>query len=501
MRVSFNRVLWIVLGAAALGACATEHSQYPPYEGYAPPPSAPLRPAYPATADQAGAPASATSDAQPGPAQGSETDRYGPPPAPVSSEALPPVNRPPGAVEALPPVNRPPGEVEAPPVNLPPTEAEAPPAEPSAPARLAPAPLPKTPRRAPPPPVRYLVEGKVQAAPEPFRTLEVEKGDTVNLLATHYLATKKAIIDANKLKKPYELEVGRPLKVPTPKAYVVGAGDTLFEIARRFTVPAPLLAEINDFDKVGEHLHPGQKIVLPLQYKDIGPLRAPTPAVTALPPPKRAHEPSPPPAQAPPAEDVNAGRRPQASYAAPGAAEEPPNNLQPYRRVNAPPSGETLPPTRPLSPAPPVVPSTPPLSDAQVTAAGRGRFAWPVRGATLLAFGPMTGGQRNDGVDIAAPLGTPVQAASAGDVVYAGNQVPGFGNLVLIKHENGWVTAYAHLSKTEVKIKDHVNQGDEIGEVGQSGGVSQPQLHFEIRYAPTPRDKAKPIDPMLVLPR
>ena len=102
-------------------------------------------------------------------------------------------------------------------------------------------------------------------------------------------------------------------------------------------------------------------------------------------------------------------------------------------------------------------------------------------------------------MDIGGSTGQPVTAAAAGEVVYAGNQVPGFGNLVLIKHEGGWVTAYAHLSRTEVKIKDHVSQGDEIGQVGTSGGVTSPQLHFEIRYAPSQRDKARPIDPTLVL--
>ena len=117
----------------------------------------------------------------------------------------------------------------------------------------------------------------------------------------------------------------------------------------------------------------------------------------------------------------------------------------------------------------------------------------------MSGFGPKPGGQRNDGVDIAAPEHSAVRAAASGDVVYAGDQIPGFGNLVLIKHEGGWVTAYAHLSTSEVKIREHVSQGAEIGQVGQSGGVDQPQLHFEIRYAPSPRDKARPIDPSLVL--
>ncbi len=122
-----------------------------------------------------------------------------------------------------------------------------------------------------------------------------------------------------------------------------------------------------------------------------------------------------------------------------------------------------------------------------------------MRGEVLSGFGPKPGGQRNDGVDIAAPDRAPVHAAASGDVVYAGDQIPGFGNLVLIKHEGGWVTAYAHLAMSEVKIKQHVGQGEEIGQVGQTGGVDKPQLHFEIRYAPSSHDKARPIDPALVL--
>ncbi|HWW25243.1 MAG TPA: M23 family metallopeptidase, partial [Caulobacter sp.] len=99
------------------------------------------------------------------------------------------------------------------------------------------------------------------------------------------------------------------------------------------------------------------------------------------------------------------------------------------------------------------------------------------------------------------PAGTPVRAAAAGEVVYAGNQVPGFGNLVLVKHADGWVTAYAHLSSTEVKMRQQVAQGATLGAVGQTGGVTEPQLHFEVRYAPTPKDKARPVDPGLVLPK
>ena len=85
-------------------------------------------------------------------------------------------------------------------------------------------------------------------------------------------------------------------------------------------------------------------------------------------------------------------------------------------------------------------------------------------------------------------------------MVYAGNQVPGFGNLVLLKHPGGWVTAYAHLDKLIVKNRDSVQQGQEVGHVGNTGDVGRPQLHFEIRYAPTPNDKARPVNPVPLLP-
>ncbi|HQR90829.1 MAG TPA: M23 family metallopeptidase, partial [Caulobacter sp.] len=110
-------------------------------------------------------------------------------------------------------------------------------------------------------------------------------------------------------------------------------------------------------------------------------------------------------------------------------------------------------------------------------------------------------GQRNDGVNIRANAGAPVVSAADGEIAYAGNQVPTFGNLVLVKHADGWVTAYAHLGSTDVKMRQQVSKGQQLGTVGSTGGVNEPQLHFEMRYAPTVKDKARPVDPALVLPR
>jgi murein DD-endopeptidase MepM/ murein hydrolase activator NlpD len=134
-----------------------------------------------------------------------------------------------------------------------------------------------------------------------------------------------------------------------------------------------------------------------------------------------------------------------------------------------------------------------------VTALGRGKFVWPVKGDILSPFKASRTDMGNDGLNIEAAAGTGVHASADGYVVYAGDY-PGFGNLILVKHTDGWVTAYGHLQSIDVRMKDHVVQGQEIGSVGQTGGVSLPQLHFEIRYAPTPKDKARPVDPDLLLP-
>ncbi|MEO8811829.1 MAG: M23 family metallopeptidase, partial [Caulobacteraceae bacterium] len=144
--------------------------------------------------------------------------------------------------------------------------------------------------------------------------------------------------------------------------------------------------------------------------------------------------------------------------------------------------------------------ASPPPPRVDVAVAGRGRFIWPVRGAIISPFGAQGVGRRNDGIDIKSAQGTVVRAAAAGEVVYAGDQVPGFGNLVLVKHADGWVTAYAHLERVSVQMRQTIAQGQEVGEVGNTGGVADPQLHFEIRYAPSMAEKARPVDPLLVLP-
>jgi murein DD-endopeptidase MepM/ murein hydrolase activator NlpD len=116
---------------------------------------------------------------------------------------------------------------------------------------------------------------------------------------------------------------------------------------------------------------------------------------------------------------------------------------------------------------------------------------WPVKGKVISEFGAKPNGLKNEGINIAVPEGTGVRAAESGVVAYAGNELKGYGNLVLIRHEGGWVTAYAHAKELFVKRGDTVKRGDVIAKAGQTGSVSSPQLHFEVRKGATAMDPLK----------
>lgn len=118
------------------------------------------------------------------------------------------------------------------------------------------------------------------------------------------------------------------------------------------------------------------------------------------------------------------------------------------------------------------------------------KFNRPVQGKIIQNFGASKGGAFNDGINISAKQGTPILAADKGTVAYAGSDLKGYGNLVLVRHENGWFTAYAHAEKISVKKGQVIKAGQKIATVGQSGGVKTPQLHFEVRY------KTKPVNPL-----
>lgn len=144
--------------------------------------------------------------------------------------------------------------------------------------------------------------------------------------------------------------------------------------------------------------------------------------------------------------------------------------------------------------APPAKAAAAPAAKPTETASSEGpRFDWPVSGKVVSGFGEGGDGLYNEGINIAAAAGTPVRAAASGTVRYAGNELRGYGNLVLIEHAGGYVTAYAHNQVLTVKRGDKIERGDVIARVGQTGNVKSPQLHFEVRKG------TKSIDPSKML--
>ena len=140
-------------------------------------------------------------------------------------------------------------------------------------------------------------------------------------------------------------------------------------------------------------------------------------------------------------------------------------------------------------------PVAPVEKGTQVAAAGDagnaalGKLRWPAKGKVIGSFGPRPDGTHNDGVNLSVPLGTEVHAAESGVVAYAGSELKGYGNLILVRHDNGWITAYAHNEELLAKRGDKVKRGQVLAKAGKSGQVDQPQVHFELRQG------SKPVDP------
>ncbi|WP_420348056.1 peptidoglycan DD-metalloendopeptidase family protein [Pelagibius sp.] len=309
-----------------------------------------------------------------------------------------------------------------------------------------------------------IAQPAAQAVPADGRYV-VAKGDSLYGIARRFGLPIRAVIDANGLQPPYRLALGQSLTIPQAKVHVVAPGDTVFNIARRYQVDRSALVRLNGIE--APYTIPlGQKLILPQ------PGSSPAASVVAT------------------AAQPRAGGAATANPAAPGRQ---------TAALPKPPPGKTL------APAP---------QRAQPAIAKRGTtdkpppraqstFLWPVQGPVLSSFGGKADGVHNDGINIAAPRGTPVRAAENGVVAYAGEELRGFGKLLLVKHADGWITAYAHNEKLLVVAGDVVSRGQTIARVGSSGSVGRPQLHFEVRrgtravnpetmLGPRPTTAAKP---------
>lgn len=336
------------------------------------------------------------------------------------------------------------------------------------------------------------VTGSVVSVAGPRQVHTVKSGDTLTSIARDFDMSVKELADANDISTSKPLRLGAKIKGPatTSKAYVAQSSDTLAAIGKRFNVSVKALAAENDL-KTSATIKKGQKIVLPDGYKDKGPIKTTTTVARPAPvEPPNTYAKVEAPAPRPSAPPIGASPAPTPSNPVPYTPS--------YSRPSAPIAAQ---PAAPPASTRPLIESSAAPTEAEIIASGKGKFAWPVRGEIISDFGVKGTGQRNDGLDIRAAQGTPVLSAADGKVAYAGNQVPSFGNLVLVKHADGWVTAYAHLSSINVKMQQDVRQGEQLGAVGATGGANESKLHFEMRYAPTVKDKAKPVDPGLVLPR
>lgn len=240
---------------------------------------------------------------------------------------------------------------------------------------------------------------------------------------------------------------------------VVQPGQSLGGIAQRYHVSKGAIIAANQL-KPPYKLAAGQRLLIP----GVAPSPA-RPAMAAAPFP-------PPPASAPAA----AGRPPPEII--------PLDGLATARPVAPPPPAASGPvgPPRMASAGPSAAEEARAEAASAAPALPRGpHLPWPVRGRVLAGYGTGQGGGHNDGINIAAPRGAPVRAVDAGVVAYSGNELRGYGNLVLVKHASGFISAYAHCEELLVKRGDKVARGQVIAKVGATGGVGEPQLHFELR--------------------
>ncbi len=357
----------------------------------------------------------------------------------------------------------------------------------SQPAEGRPAPTASAPRAAPVAPVTTTaIPPKSSAAssaaytPAPAAVGQVvhvvARGDTVYAISRRYGVPVRSIIDHNGLRPPFPLKVGQRLQVPLPRRHVVARKETVYGISRRYGVPLRGVIDANGL-KPPYSLRIGQQLVIPVQRDHVvakgetvysisrryGVELAELVRLNRIPPPYTIK-----PAQRLVLPD---SRPPAPVIASPKAA----------------PSRKTLVAVRPARAAPAAVPRPPPRAGS--------KFHWPVKGPVILGYGPKANGLHNDGINIKAPRGTPVRAAENGVVAYVGNELRGFGNLVLIKHDGGWVTAYAHTDRILVRRGDKVRRGQTIGRVGSTGNVASPQLHFEVRKG------TQAVDPTRLLAR
>jgi len=333
----------------------------------------------------------------------------------------------------------------------------------------------------------------------------------------------RALITANNLKPPYVLHKGQVLIIPSPNEHVAGPGETLQSIAEEYGVNVDVLAQENDAQSVkqGEQLSIPSRdteslaaaLKPPSQEISTSSL-APLASVKSMPSTDKIRRV--PNAAAPspvlPSELAEEIAREKGIIGGSTVSSEEDTTSKPVLMGNlaqnnagAPIGSALLQEEETVEKPKKEIKKTEkkkenikteekteekkPIAEKKQDQEDTKQFIWPVKGTILTKFTP----GKNDGIKIKVPEGTSVKAAAAGDVLYAGNELKEFGNLLLLKHKGGWVTAYAHNSTLQVKKGDMVKQGQVIAKSGKTGNVKEPQLHFEVRKG------KQPVDPLTKL--
>jgi murein DD-endopeptidase MepM/ murein hydrolase activator NlpD len=276
----------------------------------------------------------------------------------------------------------------------------------------------------------------------------VTKGDTLRRIAEKTGAGSEAIARENKLAAPFIIRAGQKLRIPGGRYHRVGKGESGIAIARAYGVDWSRVATMNLLQEP-YILREGQRLLLP-SSRDVATMSI--------------------------EERAQAFRLDIDDLITGG---------EPALATNAAPARPTFTPAAPVSP-------TVPVAEPSRFA---GRFDWPLNGQILRRFGSLGSGQQNDGINIAATPGAPILAAADGVVAYVGTEVAVFGGLILIRHGDGWITAYGHAQDLLVTRGQAVKRGQVIGYAGATGYAAEPQLHFEIRQ------NRKPVNPLDLLPK
>lgn len=290
------------------------------------------------------------------------------------------------------------------------------------------------------------------------------------------------------------------------RVVTIQPGESLDTLAIRYGVPSNQIAIANGISSPAQ-LTPGKVIVIPVKVADFDPTAEQRPISVADAAPKKPAKAKKPGSRQIATAEVHSTNNPKAFGGTKILGTLPARSVDSADATSEGPPVATIamaksPDLRaPEAPAMPSIPQQrkgPSFDDATAAvdqaaeppSTNGTSFRWPVRGRIIGSFGTKPNGEKNDGINLAVPEGTSVKAAEAGTVIYAGNELEGYGNLVLIRHADGWVTAYAHNSALKVKRGDQVRRGQTVATAGSSGSVSSPQVHFELRKG------AKPVNPL-----